>query len=149
MESLRVKKAKKICREDSKFYKEIEKENEKWFELLTEGKLEKEIEFYDVAEDSVSIPLAIMEYRRLEMDKGREQNITLEQLQKANMNNEKILQELLQEMFLEPIPMEHIEYFYKTAVERGYQNTTDAIEELYRRHKEDKGTRFLSIANTI
>lgn len=127
----------------------LKEQEDNWIKLLTEGNTEKEEEFYTIAEDSISIPLAIMKYRRLEMQKGRGQNITLEQLQKANVNDTKVLQEVLQEMFLEPIPDANLEFFYKNAVERGYSLTTDAIAELYRRHSEDKGTRFLSIALTI
>lgn len=123
--------------------------NEYWIKLLIKSNTKKEIEFYTVVVESISLPLAIMKYRRLEMHEGRGQDITLEQLQKANINDEKVLQEVLQELFLEPIPLQHLEFFYKNAVERGYKNTTDAIAELYRRHMEDRGTRFLSIALTI
>lgn len=128
-------------REEEKAIREFD---EKWIDLLCKYNSKEEFEF--VRQNSKSTRLAIMAYRRKQMQEGRGQDITLEQLQNAN-NTE--LQELLQEMFLEPILFSHIEFFYKNAVERGYTNTTDAIEELYKRHFEDKGTRFLTIVLTL
>lgn len=120
--------------------------NENWIDLLTENRSDKRVEFYCQTQDSISLSLAVMKYRRVLMNKGRGQDITLEELQNANSTE---LQELLQEMFLELVSEEDIKYFYESATRRGYKNTTDAIEELYKRHKEDKDARFISIALTI
>lgn len=82
------------------------------------------------------------------MQEGRGQDITVTELLDGNIREVEYLQEVLQELFLEPISLSHIEYFYKTASKK-YDNIIDALEELYLRHRKDTRTRFLSIALTI
>lgn len=122
--------------------------NQKWIDLLTGEESEKEIEFYTLCEDSPSLPLAIMKYRRILRESGRGEYITVEHLKVANRMPENYLKDVLQKLFLEPISTHDIEFFYKK-VSKKYRDMNEAMEELYRRHIEDKGARFLSIALTI
>ncbi|CAK7084413.1 hypothetical protein [Tissierella sp.] len=121
--------------------------NQKWINILTEGELDRMIEFDEVLADAPCEMLAIMKFRRILREK-RGEYITVEHLKYGNIDIE-YLQEVLQELFLEPVEMWHIEYFYESAEKRGYKKLNDAMEELYRRHTEDLETRFLSIALTI
>lgn len=120
--------------------------NQKWINLLTEGgRAEKQREFAEILVDAPSETLAIMKYRRLQMNEGRGQDIPL---RNANSLSEEVLQELLQEIFLEPITIGHIEYFYRKASEK-YNDMNEAMQELYDRHLQDKGLRFLTVVLTI
>ncbi|WP_313757159.1 hypothetical protein [Tissierella sp.] len=122
--------------------------NEKWINLLTDGRVDKQREFEEILANSKCETLAIMKMRRLQMQEGRGQDITVTELLDGNIREVEYLQEVLQELFLEPISLSHIEYFYKTASKK-YDNIIDALEELYLRHRKDTRTRFLSIALTI
>lgn len=119
--------------------------NEEWINLLTGGKLEKQLEFEQILANSKCEVLAIMKMRRLQMQKRKAP--TLLQLKLGNLD-EKYLQKVLQELFLEPISIENICLFYELTSKK-YDNMMDALEELYLRAKKDRGLRFLSIALTI
>lgn len=123
--------------------------NKKWIEILTESKKEKEKEFKDINNNAITTPLAIMEYREQQMLQGRGQDITKEEMIALNNLDIDVTQEILEEMFLEPVPEKHIEFFYKSATKRGYKDVKEVLGELYDRHQMDKGTRFLTIALTI
>ena len=123
--------------------------NENWIDLLTNGgKLDKQREFEGVLANSKNTMFAIMEYRRLLRSRGRGQGITIKQLQICNVSEEEVLQEVLQELFLEPIPISHISFFYENASKK-YDNMMEAMKELYLRHKKDENKRFLNIVLTI
>ena len=114
--------------------------NENWINLLTNGgKLDKQREFEGVRASSKSLPLAIMKYRRLQMEQGRGQNIKGEQIREV-LNDDKGLIELLQELFLEPVGQVHIEYIRSNDID---------LEQLHKKHVENKGRRILNIALTI
>ena len=123
--------------------------NKKWIEILTEGKKEKEKEFKDINNNAITTPLAIMEYRQKLMNEGRGQDFTREEIIALNNLDINVMQKILEEMFLEPIPENHIEYFYESATKRGYKDMKEALAELYDRHQIDKNSRFLTIALTI
>lgn len=127
----------------------MENYNKKWIKLLTEGKMEKEEEFKEINNNAITTPLAIMEYREKQMLQGRGQDITREEMIALNNLDIDVMQEILEEMFLEPVPKSHIEFFYESATELGYQDMKEALSELYDRHKIDKNSRFLTIALTI
>lgn len=122
--------------------------NQEWIELLSQGNHREEIRFFDTMKDSHSLELAIMKYRRILREEGRGE-ITLEDL-KINMDNKDKLQDLLQELFLEPIGFIDwwMDFFYE-AVEEKYKSLEEGIEKLYLKHERDPSTRFLSIVLTL
>ncbi|HHV25976.1 MAG TPA: hypothetical protein GXX63_02130 [Tissierellia bacterium] len=132
-----------------KFEKRWENYNKKWIKILTEGKMEKEEEFKEINNNAITTPLAIMEYRQKLMNEGRGQDFTREEIIALNNLDINVMQKILEEMFLEPIPKSHIEYFYESATKRGYKDVKEALTELYDRHQIDKNNRFLTIALTI
>lgn len=123
--------------------------NKKWIEILTEGKMEKEEEFKEINKNAITTPLAIMEYRQKLMLQGRGQDFTREEIIALNNLDINVMQKILEEMFLEPVQKSHIEFFYKSATERGYKDMKEALAELYDRHQMDKYTRFMTIVLTI
>lgn len=117
--------------------------NEGWINLLINGDKEKEKEFNKIlVANRLNIVLAIMQFRRNEMKRGRGQNITLDELKESWGTNKAI--KLLQELFLEQIQLEYIAYFNKVTEEKGY-SIDDALKKLYNKHKEDKEKRFMNI----
>lgn len=124
------------------------KTNEKWIEILTGNYKPMEEKFKKILKQSKCEVFAIMKFRRLLKKSGRGQDITLEQLKKCNIANEKVMIEVLQEMFLEPININHINLFYEKASQK-YNSMIDAMEELYKRHKEDEYLRMMSIILTL
>lgn len=123
----------------------MKKFNEKWISLLTEDKENKQLEFAEILANSKCEMLAIMKFRRLQMQERVAP--TLLQLKLGNLD-EKYLQRVLQDLFLEPISIEHISLFYELTSKK-YDNMMNALEELYLRAKKDRGLRFLSIVLTI
>lgn len=113
--------------------------NEKWINLLDQDLFKK------VTGTSKSEPLAIMKCRRLMMQK-RKGKLNLEY---ANCLNIDTLQELLQEMFLEPVPVVHIKFLYKQATKKCYNDMNEAFIELERKHKLNQNSRFLNLALTL
>ncbi|MCK9444601.1 MAG: hypothetical protein M0Q14_08750 [Tissierellaceae bacterium] len=110
--------------------------NQEWVELLTNNNVEEELEFYEITKNSPSLILAIMYYRRQLREKGRG-NISIEQL-KSNINNKKELQNLLQLLFLEPIPASKVDLIKE-----------NNIEKLYSKYKENENRRFMNAILSI
>lgn len=125
-----------------------EKFKQQWIDLLTEDKIERILECFKILENSKSEMLGIMKYRRLLMQEGRGQDITADQLNLANCYGEEYLKNHLEEMFLEPISLFKIEYFYKVAKEKKIL-IEEALERVHSRHKEYTGLRFMSIVLTL
>ena len=121
--------------------------NQKWIHLLTSGgELDKLIEFDEILTDAPCEILAIMKYRRVLRERG--EYITAEHLKVANRMPEEYLKQVLEQLFLEPVLDWHIEYFFKEASKK-YRDMNDAMEVLYRKHMEDPGRRFLTVASII
>lgn len=120
---------------------------QRWYELLIDGELENMLEFEKIAETSISDALTIMKYRRILKSRGRG-NIALSDLLDCQVKEESHLLNTLQEIFLEPITIGQIEFFYKKASEK-YNDMTEAFKVLYDKHIEDKGLRFMSIVLLI
>lgn len=110
--------------------------NQEWIKLLTRERAEKQREFEEILASSKSDVLAIMKYRRLEMAKGRGQDITIQDIKNV-WNDDTKLREVLQELFLEPVLQGHIEYIRSKNIN---------VEDIYNKHNQDKYTRCLSIA---
>lgn len=110
---------------------------ETWVDLLTQGEKEKIEEFEKIRSSSPSLQLAIMKYRRLEKERGRGQHI-----QAANDI------EGLQELFLEPILQQHIDYLHERVKELKIE-LQEGYNKIYQMHLEDKGKRFLYLVNTL
>ncbi len=122
--------------------------NKNWINLLTENQLDKQLEFKKILCNSKSELLAIMKYRRLLFQSGRGQDITLDDLLVGQIKEESYLVEVLQQLFLEPLEVAHIEYLYKKAYEK-YDNMFHALKALYEKRKEDQCKRFLSVVLSI
>ena len=110
--------------------------NQKWVELLTNNNVEEELEFYETMKDSPSLELAIMKYRKILREQGKG-NVTLAEL-KNNINNKTELQNLLQELFLEPISVSKVDLIKE-----------NNIENLYSKYEENKNRRFLNAILSI
>ncbi|WIV10524.1 hypothetical protein [Proteiniborus sp. MB09-C3] len=124
-----------------------ELQNLEWIDLLCQHGSHEEFE--SIKENAKCTALAIMEYRGILMDRGIGKHITDKHLKAGNISPVEELQFYLQLMFLEPISIKKIEYFYESATKRGYKSLNDAVEELYRRHIKDTGKRFMSIVLSI
>lgn len=87
-----------------------------------------------------------MKVRRLLMKEGIGQDVSLKY---ANVLSIETLQGKLESLFLEPIPIQQIEFFYKLASEKGYYDMNKAFKELEIVHREEPNRRFLNIALTL
>ena len=110
--------------------------NQEWVELLTNNNSEEEAKFYEITKNSPSLELAIMKYRRLLREQGKDK-VSIADL-KSNIDNKKELQNLLQELFLEPIPANQIDLVKESD-----------IEKLYSKYEENKNRRFVNAVLTI
>ena len=111
----------------------MKKTNEKWINLLTEGDVDKQLEFQEILEDAPCEAIAIMKMRRLEMQDGRGQSITTEDIKNV-WNDDLRLTEVLQELFLEPIL--DIKFIKEKIKD---------IEKLHNSHTQDKDRRLLTL----
>ena len=109
--------------------------NKRWIELLQEHGSKQEFE--EVKKNSKGGIFVIMEYRRLQMDRGRGQDITIEQLESTEGTD---LVELLQELFLEPLTIKDLQFAKESNV---------TAREVLDRHTEDRNLRFLSVVKSI
>lgn len=117
-------------------------ENYKWIELLCRYGDRKE--FIKIYCNNISIPLAIMEYRRKLRDKGYG-NVSFIELDKAYANKKyNILHTLFEKLFLEPISQEDFDYIINKL-----DQTKNGLQKLYNRYLEDKNIRILSIILTL
>lgn len=117
-------------------------ENYKWIELLCRYGSRKE--FIKIYCNNISIPLAIMEYRRKLRDKGYG-NVSFIELDKAYANKKyNILHTLFEKLFLEPISQEDFDYIINKL-----DQTKNGLQKLYNRYLEDKNIRILSIILTL
>ena len=113
-------------------YKEF---NERWIGLLQEHGSKQEFE--EVKKNSKGGIFATMKYRRMLMDRGKGQNVTIEQLENTEGAD---LVELLQELFLEPIYPKHLQFVKESNV---------TAREVLDRHMQDRNLRFLSVIKSI
>ena len=115
-------------------YKEF---NERWIELLIQGQENNKREFLEVLAGSKGKVFAIMKFRRMLMDKGAGQNVTIEQLENTEGAD---LIESLEELFLEPLTIKHLQFAKESNV---------TAREVLDRHMQDRNLRFLSAIKSI
>lgn len=111
--------------------------NKEWIDLLTEGKDNKVKEFNEVKERAESEILAIMEYRRLEKERGR--GVELKPTNDIDT---------LERIFLEPISQGAMDELHnkfkalKMSMAEGY-------DKLYKMYKQDPNSRFIYFISII
>lgn len=116
--------------------------NSEWIELLC--RYGNRNDFIKIYYNNISIPLAIMEYRRKLRDKGYG-NVSFIELDKAYANKKyNILHTLFEKLFLEPISQEDFDYIINKL-----NQTKNGLQKLYNRYLEDKNIRILSIILTL
>lgn len=121
---------------------EYNNEDYEWIEMLCKYGNRKE--FIKIYCNNISIPLAIMEYRRKLRNKGYG-NISFVELDRAYTNKKyNILHTLFEKLFLEPISQEDFSYIIKKL-----NQTENGLQKLYSRYLEDKNIRILSIILTL
>ena len=114
----------------------------KWVSLLINyGSKE---EFIKIYRENISIPLAIMSYRKQLKNKGIGDisYITLEQAYTKQHYNK--LHKLLQELFLEYIPEEHFNFILEKLKQKE-----NSLHILYEEYLKDKNKRILNIVLTL
>lgn len=118
------------------------KQEKEWIELLSKyGSLQ---EFEKINNNSVSISMAIMKYRRIlrNRDIGA---ILFSEINAAYLNNEyKKVHGLLEYMFLEPIAQNQFDFILNKI-----NTKDDGMGRLHKEHLKNKNKRVLSIVLTL
>ncbi len=112
--------------------------NKNWIDLLCKYGNTKDFE--DILQGKECIPIAIMTYRKL-LKKQRLCEIPFGELKIAYMQKEyDILCDLLQQLFLEPIPQSQFEFILDRI-----NMTESGLEKVHNEHKKDMSKRILTI----
>lgn len=118
--------------------RELTEFNQEWIELLC--KYGNKIEYEKIASESRNAMFAIMKYRKLLKFRGMG-NISFITLNTAyTLNDYTKLHNLLQELFLEVIGNEQLNYILEKINE-----TEDGLHKLYTQHKQNTNKRISTI----
>ncbi len=112
--------------------------NKNWIDLLCKYGNTKD--FDSVLQEKECIPIAIMTYRKF-LKKQKLYEIPLDELEIAYMQRKyDILCDLLQQLFLEPIPQSQFEFILDKI-----NITESGLEKVHNEHKKDMSKRILTI----